>query len=603
MKVSGPASVAAFIFALVATALAQPVTPPPVVDRSRFVQVDGRRFVLGGRRFKFMGANASIMHGRFDRAAVESVLDAVAADGLKVVRVWALGEHPAGAEEWTRDYSFRLGPEGWLEASFVHLDRVVEAARARGLRVVVVLANRWGDYGGAPEYHRWEGLRGTVADPALPALGYFFGSTRARDDYRAHVARVVGRINATTGVPYRDDPTIMAWELINESDAPRRSRATLVDWTRTMAAYIHGLDPTHLVGAGHIGYTRNEQRETWLALQRLPEIDYADAHAYPTTVRAGRTLEHLDDFVDDHAQLAHDVLAKPFIWGEYGFSTVEQLHHGVPRMEWFERFLARSRLDDVDGAMAWIYTGAAERPREHGIVVDGPWVGETREVREVLARFAARWSEDDPTSNPRLEASRGVVPLWSTRRRVDGPVGAVAAPVVRGRTARWVWRPERFASIDGEAVGRWDGFAVMHMYGGGPTAFTYRLRVTPAAARAMTDARRVTVRFRASSELPGRGEEGSAEDGSTVRVSLDGVSLGEVEVITDDGLGRWVERASDDAAAVAALATAGEHTLRLEVVEGPRANGLCVYGHATGRERVPPGTGALPGRVEVTVGR
>ena len=46
----------------------------------------------------------------------------------------------------------------------------------------------------------------------------------------------------------------------------------------------------------------------------------------------------------------------------------------------------------------------------------------------------------------------------------------------------------------------------------------------------------------------------------------------------------------------------GIHTLVLEVPAGDGANGLCVYGGATGREPVPEGTGELPGRVEVTLG-
>ena len=71
-----------------------------------------------------------------------------------------------------------------------------------------------------------------------------------------------------------------------------------------MARYVHALDPAHLVAAGHIGYSAREPRDTWLAVQRLPEIDYADAHAYPTQLPAVRTLAALDDFVDDHAQLA-----------------------------------------------------------------------------------------------------------------------------------------------------------------------------------------------------------------------------------------------------------------------------------------------------------
>ena len=599
------------VLALGGVALAQPapvvepgVAPAPV-DRSRFVQVEGRRFVLGGRAFRFVGANASIMHGAPHRAAVESTLDAIAADGLKVVRVWALGEQPEGSEPWTRDYAFRIGRDGWVEGSFAHLDRVLDAARARGLRVIVVLANRWGDYGGVPRYLDWAGVSLPMTRGVLPetVLRSFFAEAAANELYRAHVQRVVTRVNPRTGLAYRDDPTIFSWELINESDASRHGREGLLGWTRSMARYVRSLDPTHLVAAGHIGYTRREQRDTWLAVQRLPEVDYADAHAYPTLLRSVRTLPALDDFIDDHVQLAHHVVGKPFVWGEFGFSTNQRIHHGQRRDRWYERFLARSDVDGVDGALAWIYTVAADRPQEHGLYVDGAAVARTRDVRDVLARSAARWNSGllSPP-NPRLGEAQGERPIWATRRRLPGP-GTVGVARVRGSAARWSIGPEGYASIEAENAGRWDGFAVMHVYGSGAASFSYRFRVSPAARRVALDARRVRVRLRASSELPGRGEGSTAEDESRLRVSIDGAALGEVAVPLDDGAGRWIELVGDAPEALSAMRSPGLHTLRLEVPEGPLANGLCVYGQSTDRESIPEGSGPLPGRVEIELGR
>ena len=592
-------------------ALAQPlpaVAPTAAalaVDRTPFVQVLGARFVVGGRPFRFVGANASIMHGAPHRAAVEATLDAAVADGLRVVRVWALGEQPEGADAWTRDYAFRIGPDGWVQESFEHLDRVLEAARARGLRVIVVLANRWADYGGVPRYLDWAGVSVPDTPGALTeaALRSFFREPAAHALYRAHVERVVTRVNPRTGLAYRDDPTVLAWERINESDASRRGREPLLEWTRTMARYVHSLDPIHLVAAGHIGYTRREQRDTWLAIQRLPEIDYADAHAYPMELRSVSTFAELDDFIDDHVQLAHHVVGKPFIWGEFGFPIRPGTRFGPSRARWFERFLARSGADGVDGALAWIYTVSADHPQEHELLVDDPAAARTRTVRDVMARAAARWSEDAPMPrNPRLGAAQGEAAIWSTRRRRAGP-GRVGVAVVRGATARWSLAPEAYAAIEAENAGRWDGFAVMHVYGSGAATFAYRFGVSPAARRVALAARRVRVRLRASSELPGRGEGSTAEDESALRIAVDGAALGEVAVPRDDGLGRWIELRSDAPAVMAAMRSVGVHTLRLEVPEGPLANGLCVYGQTTRREPIPVGTGPLPGRVVIELER
>ena len=84
-----------------------------------------------------------------------------------------------------------------------------------------------------------------------------------------------------------------------------------------------------------------------------------------------------------------------------------------------------------------------------------------------------------------------------------------------------------------------------------------------------------------------------------MRVELDGLPIGAVSVPVDDGRGAWVELASDEPLLLAALRRPGVHTLRITVPEGPQANGLCLYGAATGVEALPEGVGELPGRVEV----
>jgi hypothetical protein len=578
-------------------ARSEPRSEGPTV--AAFVGVEGDRFVLGGAPFRFVGANVAIMHGPRHRAAVDATLDAARDDGLSVVRVWALGEQPTEAAPWARDYAFRFGPEGWIEESFVHLDRVLAAARARGLRVIVVLGNRWADYGGAPQYLAWAG-HGTPLDPAgapsLLAMPTFVADPAIRAQYLAHVRRVVGRTSSVTGERYRDDPTILAWELVNEIDAPPRAREALVDWTREIAREVHALDPNHLVGAGHIGYVTRAQRQTWLAVHRLPEIDYADAHAYPTSYERVRSLRELDDFVDDPVQLAHHVLHKPFVWGEIGFSTRRRVHAGLRRTRWWERFFERSSLDRVDGALAWIYATSTDRPHDHGLDVDGADQARTRDVRRVLARYARRWrSARAERVNPRLDDARGDAPLWQTVRALRGQ----RAPIrVRAETsepeAALVWRfdPRHFARARAEAGGRWDGEPVAHVWASGEVEVVYRL----ATPRRGADARRVVLRARASSELPGRGEGRTDDDASELVVTIDGVALGRTAVIPDDGAGAWIELTSEAPALLEVLSRPGVHELTLGVPPGPRANGLCLY--ADGSDGASDGEGHLELRVE-----
>jgi mannan endo-1,4-beta-mannosidase len=48
----------------------------------------------------------------------------------------------------------------------------------------------------------------------------FYTDSTIRAWYKSYVTALVQRNNTITGVMYRDDPTILAWELINEPTVP-----------------------------------------------------------------------------------------------------------------------------------------------------------------------------------------------------------------------------------------------------------------------------------------------------------------------------------------------------------------------------------------------
>jgi endo-1,4-beta-mannosidase len=96
--------------------------------------------------------------------------------------------------------------------------------------------------------------------------------------------------------PYgTDDPTIMAWELINEPRC-RNCARTLQEWIEEMAKFVKSLDSKHLLSTGEEGfYTINSRGsveanpELWalttgqdfIANHDIPEIDFAVAHLWP----------------------------------------------------------------------------------------------------------------------------------------------------------------------------------------------------------------------------------------------------------------------------------------------------------------------------------
>jgi len=547
--------------ALVLAALA--VTSSARAQDDPFVRTEGTAFTVGGAPFAFVGANIAVMHGPVHRASMEASLDAVAMDGVRVVRVWALGEYDAAAPEWADLYAFRRGSELFVDGALSHLDRVLVACAARDLRVIVVLANRWGDYGGLPQYLRWAEVAFAASESGLSelALPLFFGSIRARALYLSHLERVVGRTNAVSGVPYRDDPTIFAWELWNEISSPPRARGDLVALLEESAQRIRAIDLNHLISAGHIGYQLERDRRTWQAAISALGIDYADAHAYPTRYGHVRSLRALDRWVADRARVAREA-SRPLIFGEVGFRPRP---FEVPRARWLDRFFRAARTSGASGVLPWIYAPSGDHPREYTIYFDG--AESSADLRRVIAREARRIEGFDPRAAP-------MPPEHPTLRTLVG-TGRVHAGWTREAEAQLQIAPEAFHRARFEAGGRAEGTRSAHVYGLGEGWVRYRF-ATPPNARSLA---RITVRFRASSELPGAGLGAVESDTSEVVVRIDGIEVGRARLPVDDGFGAVVELTSEDEALLRALRR-GTHVLELAIEEDD-APGLCVYGAPT----------------------
>jgi mannan endo-1,4-beta-mannosidase len=542
-----------------------------------FIRVDGTRFVSGTRPFYFVGANLHVMHGPDARSRVEETIAAGARDGLTVGRVWALGEGLADAPPWKRrDFLFRAGPTGWQPRAFAHLDRVLVAAAKSGLRLIIVLSNHWADYGGAPMYLRWAEQRD------VQTYGYgdrFFSDPKVKGWFVEHLERIVGRVNAITGVAYRDDPTILSWELQNELSGTPEAAATRRAWFVEMSRVVRRLDPNHLVVPGLIGYSLQTEREQWIAMNQLKEVSYCDQHTYPQSHLRSRALPRMQRFIDDRVQLAHHVIGKPIVFGEFGFSV--RINSARARARWHERFLQRLFFDAGNGGLVWIYQPKLHWDRPYGILVDQP---RDRYLRRALAQ-RARWLARRHTlrnQNPRLGPERGrelLAPThvlmaqrrapdtrWTPNR--DGSAWRLALPV---DTFRRAWF---------EDAGSWDGGVLVHAYGRRTGWIEYEFSSPP------ENASLVQLSARLSSEYPGA--SAPADGFSRVGVWLDDERVAMIRVPPDDGRGRWFD-IEVDPGRLKRRSGASMHRLRFAVDAGEEANGVAIYGREAPLNREPVG--------------
>lgn len=81
----------------------------------------------------------------------------------------------------------------------------------------------------------------------------FYIDWTMRNLYKNHLTTYVNRKNSINGKLYKEDPTVYAWDLLNE---PRCTGCgwALQAWIEEMAVFMKAIDPNHMVGVGGEGF-------------------------------------------------------------------------------------------------------------------------------------------------------------------------------------------------------------------------------------------------------------------------------------------------------------------------------------------------------------
>lgn len=183
---------------------------------SYHVEIRDGQFVAGCNPFKVAGYNgwelveaaagapvtfgANLPEGMTGPELVRVQLEQAAAAGLNTVRAWVQPVSP--------QYALQDAPGGeFNEAAFQGLDYLLDQARKTGMRVILSLTTNWSQTGGVPQYLNWAGS----SDPAD-----FYTSSQIKEWYKELATEVTSRVNTINGRVYRDDPIILAYDLINE---------------------------------------------------------------------------------------------------------------------------------------------------------------------------------------------------------------------------------------------------------------------------------------------------------------------------------------------------------------------------------------------------
>jgi mannan endo-1,4-beta-mannosidase len=263
------------------------------MHQGSFVARSGSKLLLDDKPFRFSGPNIYWL-GLDENVdgvqwptefRVRNALDTAVEMGATVVRSHTLASSQGCAKA--------IWPERGVcnEEALRKVDFAVKEAASRNLRLIIPFVCNWSYYhGGRETFTAWRGLENPDD---------FYTNPLVIGDFKVYISCILNRINHYTGVSYKEDPTILAWELGNElNGAPKQ-------WVAEIADFIKSIDANHLVAHGK----QFEVDEDKLSVDSL---DILDVHYYPADA---------SKLVNDSETVKK--AGKVFIAGEYGWQQCD----------------------------------------------------------------------------------------------------------------------------------------------------------------------------------------------------------------------------------------------------------------------------------------
>jgi mannan endo-1,4-beta-mannosidase len=230
--------------ALLASTGAASAGPPPF---QHFITRQGNKLMDGDKEFRFIGANMPGLVLPYDWTLYlperlhlpspweqEDGFKTLDQMNLRVVRLWNLPirDPKAKSADGKMTWHYVQGPGQFNGESFKVIDSLFALANRYGVRVVFDFTAESGDYlGGIGTYAAHRGKK----------RAEFYTDQQLKEDYKATVQYVLNRVNTITGVKYKDDKAVLAWQFGNEMGGAPNA------WLAEMAAFIKSLDANHLV--------------------------------------------------------------------------------------------------------------------------------------------------------------------------------------------------------------------------------------------------------------------------------------------------------------------------------------------------------------------
>lgn len=356
--------------------------------QSNFVTAKGHQFFISNKPYYFIGANywygGIVANTTKGKIRIQKELDFLKLKGITNLRI------VAGIEgEGKINGVDRIAPpfqptQGVFDSRQLDgLDFLLVEMKKRNIKAVLYLSNNWDWSGGFLQYLTWNGLledsimrRKLSWDENRDYVSKFYTCQTCTDAYDVQLKEIVNRVNSVSGIAYKNDPSIMAWQLANE---PRPMRTAAIEayvaWTHRVAKLIKSIDHNHLVTSGVEGEAGTETLEVFKQVHQSKDIDYATIHIWPKNwgwfkdTAISKDLKNIEEntlaYINKHATVARQ-LNKPLVLEEFGLPrNLHQYNLDASvslRDQYFTTIFkkwdkSRSSLDVLAGCNFWAFAG------------------------------------------------------------------------------------------------------------------------------------------------------------------------------------------------------------------------------------------------------
>jgi mannan endo-1,4-beta-mannosidase len=361
-----------------------------------FIKVNNNHFIKNGKPYYFIGTNywygGMLASKNGNRERLKKELDELKSLGITNLRVMATAE--GGDQDYTVIPATQPTQGKYNQDLLEGLDFFLNELKKRDMDAILYLTNNWEWSGGMAKYLEWNGY-GKVPNPNLKPntwpqfMSYtaqFHQCEPCKKAFLEHIKFMLNRKNSVNGIPYKQDKTIMAWEVANE---PRiwnvENEKAFTNWLNEVASTIKSIDKNHLLTTGSEGKAgSNDDIAAFERTHNNPNIDYLTMHIWPknwgwynindeknsTEVAIKKTNE----YIDEHIKVAQN-LKKPLVLEEFGFPREKESLNkkaSVENRDHYYEFVFEKMKSSIKAGLPfsalnfWGYGGLGKNNPENG---------------------------------------------------------------------------------------------------------------------------------------------------------------------------------------------------------------------------------------------